>query len=114
MKGDNMDNYYKVVNDFLTIAKQNPFIKGVEYSNIYEQHNSGNIEYNTFTLTQGENSSQTENEITYNITLYGGLGDFFYDLAYKETGEKLTLADLTSTLSSAPNNPIHSDAESAL
>ena len=30
-----------------------------------------------------------------NITLYGGLGDFFYELAYKETGEKLTLADLT-------------------
>lgn len=65
-----MNNYYKVVNDFLTIAKQNPFIKGVEYGNIYEQHNSGNIEYNTFTLTQGENSSQTENEITYNFIAF--------------------------------------------
>lgn len=70
MKGDNMNNYYKVVNDFLTIAKQNPFIKSVEYGNIYEQHNSGNIEYNTFTLTQGENSSQTENEITYNFIAF--------------------------------------------
>lgn len=70
MKGDIMNNYYKVVNDFLTIAKQNPFIKGVEYGNIYEQHNSGNIEYNTFTLTQGENSSQTENEITYNFIAF--------------------------------------------
>lgn len=65
-----MNNYYKVVNDFLTIAKQNPFIKSVEYGNIYEQHNSGNIEYNTFTLTQGENSSQTENEITYNFIAF--------------------------------------------
>lgn len=65
-----MNNYYKVVNDFLSIAKQNPFIKGVEYGNIYEQHNSGNIEYNTFTLTQGENSSQTENEITYNFIAF--------------------------------------------
>ena len=65
-----MNNYYKVVNDFLTIAKQNPFIKGVEYGNIYEQHNSGNIEYNTFTLTQGENSIQTENEITYNFIAF--------------------------------------------
>ena len=70
MKGGNMNNYYKVVNDFLMIAKQNPFIKGVEYGNIYEQHNSGNIEYNTFTLTQGENSSQTENEITYNFIAF--------------------------------------------
>lgn len=32
--------------------------------------------------------------ITYNITLYGGLGDFFYGLKYKEDGEIRTLADL--------------------
>ena len=33
-------------------------------------------------------------KIVYNITLYGGLGDFFYSLMYNEDGEKLTLADL--------------------
>lgn len=33
-------------------------------------------------------------KIIYNITLYGGLGDFFYSLMYNEDGEKKTLADL--------------------
>ena len=32
--------------------------------------------------------------IKYNITLYGGLGDFFYNLKYKDDGELKTLADL--------------------
>lgn len=35
-----------------------------------------------------------DNKITYNITLYGGLGDFFYNLMYTDDGEKRTLADL--------------------
>lgn len=35
-----------------------------------------------------------DKKITYNITLYGGLGDFFYSLMYNEDGEKRTLADL--------------------
>lgn len=33
-------------------------------------------------------------EIEYDITLYGGLGSFFYGLTYKEDGSKKTLADL--------------------
>lgn len=33
-------------------------------------------------------------EIAYNITLYGGLGDFFYNLKYNEDGEKRYLYDL--------------------
>lgn len=33
-------------------------------------------------------------KVTYNITLYGGLGDFFYSLMYNDDGEKKTLADL--------------------
>ena len=33
-------------------------------------------------------------DIQYKITLYGGLGSFFYALMYKEDGEKKTLADL--------------------
>lgn len=35
-----------------------------------------------------------DNVISYDITLYGGLGDFFYKLSYKEDGSKVTLADL--------------------
>lgn len=33
-------------------------------------------------------------KISYSITLYGGLGDFFYSLMYNDDDEKLTLADL--------------------
>ena len=33
-------------------------------------------------------------KLTYNVTLYGGLGSFFYALAYRADGEKKTLADL--------------------
>jgi len=32
--------------------------------------------------------------ITYKVSLYGGLGSFFYSLSYAEDGRKLTLADL--------------------
>lgn len=32
--------------------------------------------------------------ITYDITLYGGLGQFLYNLQYKEDGEKMKLSDL--------------------
>lgn len=34
------------------------------------------------------------NKYTYEITLYGGLGDFLYSLAYDEEGNEKTLADL--------------------
>lgn len=35
--------------------------------------------------------------IDYSVTLYGGLGAFFYSLSYREDGEKRTLADLKYT-----------------
>ena len=34
-------------------------------------------------------------EINYDITLYGGIGDFFYQLSFDENGNKLRLSDLT-------------------
>lgn len=41
------------------------------------------------------NSIDVQNQnITYNITLYGGLGGFFYNLMYNSDGEERTLADL--------------------
>ena len=47
---------------------------------------SGYIKLNTVTVEGGK--------VKYNITLYGNLGDFFYNLAYNEDGEQLTLADI--------------------
>lgn len=32
--------------------------------------------------------------IFFNLTLFGGLGDFFYGLSYNEEGDKKTLADM--------------------
>lgn len=32
--------------------------------------------------------------IFFNLTLYGGLGDLFYNLSYNSEGDKLTLADM--------------------
>lgn len=47
---------------------------------------SGYIKLNTVSVDGGK--------VKYNITLYGSLGDFFYNLAYNEDGEQLTLADI--------------------
>ena len=38
--------------------------------------------------------SKTGGDIQYKVTLYGGLGSFFYALSYDENGNKRTLADL--------------------
>lgn len=44
-------------------------------------------------------------KIAYNITLYGGLGSFFYNLAYDiDTDKERTLADLNYTNTSNPDN----------
>ena len=51
-----------------------------------ELYESGYIQLNSVTGT-GEN-------LQYNITMYGGLGDFFYGLKYNEDGTTKTLADL--------------------
>ena len=38
--------------------------------------------------------SMKNKDIQYNITLYGGLGDFFFNLSYNDENEPLTLSDL--------------------
>lgn len=43
---------------------------------------------------QLNNITRKGNKITYNINLYGELGNFFYNLQYDEDGKQLTLADL--------------------
>lgn len=47
---------------------------------------SGYMQLNDITINNGD--------IHYNITLYGGIGNFFYSLMYNEDGESLTLGDL--------------------
>ena len=38
--------------------------------------------------------NRTHNKVVYNITLFGGVGDFLYSLTYSDTGEELKLRDL--------------------
>ena len=47
---------------------------------------SGYLQLNTIT--------RKDEEVKYNITLYGGIGDFFYNLMYNENGEEKSLYDL--------------------
>lgn len=47
---------------------------------------SGYMQLNSITIKN--------KDIVYNITLYGGIGNFFYSLMYNEESEPLTLADL--------------------
>lgn len=41
-----------------------------------------------------DNVKRNGNTIQYNVTLYGGLGQFLYALSYKEDGEQMKLSDL--------------------
>lgn len=51
------------------------------------------------------------NHITYNINLYGGLGDFFYSLMFNDDGEKRTLADLQYKITDDEGNLLPKDSE---
>lgn len=71
MKGDAiMNNYYNIVTKILEIAKKHIFIKEAHYGDIYEFHNSGNRNYSTFVLTQGESNQINENYTQYNFTAF--------------------------------------------
>lgn len=51
------------------------------------------------------------NSITYSLTLYGELGDFFYNLSYNDEGETRTLADLYYGFTDASGNTYSREAE---
>ena len=44
-----------------------------------------------------DNVTKTNGVIFFNLTLYGGLGDLFYNLSYNDNGDNLTLADMFSS-----------------
>lgn len=75
-------DYLTGVSNFEAMA-QVPFIIYNELSEIVER---GYIKLNEVGIDKHKH--------TYKITLYGGLGQFFYALAYDESGNALTLADL--------------------
>lgn len=58
------------------------------------------------------NSISIKNKIiNYEITLYGGLGDFFYNLAYTENGDEKTLKDITYGITDDSGNTLPSASE---
>lgn len=70
---------------------------------------------NAFLVESGyaqlNNISIKKNIINYNITLYGGLGDFFYNLMYDEEGEKKSLASLRYFIEDLQGNVLPADKE---
>lgn len=64
---------------------------------------SGYVQLNTINIA---------NEIiSYEITLYGGLGDFFYGLKYKEDGTAKTLADIRYFIEDEKGNVLPEETE---
>lgn len=84
----NFDREQLYSSTYLTGAYFNPSYRTpfTIYSN-GELIESGYMQLNSITLK--------DNIINYKITLYGGLGDFFYNLSYSEDSEQLSLSDLT-------------------
>ena len=94
------DNNNKIFGEIYNLDRQqlysNSYITGVYFNPSFrtpfqifrngELIESGYMQLNNITL---------KNKIVnYNITLYGGLGDFFYKLKYNSDSTPLTLADL--------------------
>lgn len=53
-----------------------------------------------------DNIAKKGEQIEYAVTLYGGLGSFFYALSYNENGDKLSLADIDYLGTSAPDDEL--------
>ena len=86
--------FYKL--DRFTINHTGNTTVGVEYDPSkripFQIYNNTNIVESGYLQLNAVNVDSYK--VSYDTTLYGGLGDFFYGLSYKEDGEKLTLADL--------------------
>ena len=72
-----------MVGVYFDVARRTPFVIYNEMNEIVEQ---GYIKLDEVARQNGK--------VEYKITLYGGLGSFFYQLMYSEDGTKKTLADL--------------------
>lgn len=86
------------------IFRNDKYIRGLETDNIsdnYDPHkkvnwiiNKNGALYNRGYCTLDSIVTKNDYEVTYKITLYGGLGEFFYSLSYNEDGSPKTLEDL--------------------
>lgn len=77
---------------FFNASKRTPFA-------IYKNNEcieSGYMQLNTIT--------KQNKDIVYNVTLYGGIGNFFYSLIYNEDGEKLSLSDIVYNIKDENGN----------
>lgn len=100
IKIEGTDNNNKIFGEIYSLDREQLY-KFNEYTGVYfnpskrtpfELYKNGElIESGYMQLTD---IAINNNRIVYSITLYGGLGDFFYTLMYNEEGEKKTLADL--------------------
>lgn len=54
-----------------------------------------------------DNVKRNGEDITYRVSLFGGLGSFFYALSYSGSGEKMTLADLDYLGTGDPENELN-------
>ena len=77
-------------------TQKTPFTIYNEMSEILE---SGYCKLDSMTTTSGR--------VEYKVSLFGGLGSFFYSLAYDSNGKKRTLADLKYTGSDATDNELN-------
>lgn len=68
---------------YFNASRKTPFTIYDEMSNVIE---SGYIKLDDVVNLRGQ--------VEYKVSLYGGLGSFFYNLMYKEDGDKMTLADM--------------------
>lgn len=108
-----VDRYISSVQDNGNVGFQYDPHKKAEYILV----NNGSV-INSGYCTLNEILIQEYEKITYKITLYGGLGNFFYNLMYKEDGNYKTLYDLIwnwkskeSTIYSQPLTPAEENTQ---
>lgn len=93
-------NNNKIFGEIWNIWRNQSYHDG-DYSGVYfdpSKRASCQIYHNRDLIEDGyvkmNNISLQNNVITYNLTYYSGLADFFYSMSYDEEGRELTLADL--------------------
>ena len=90
--------------EYVTGAYFNPsFRTPFSIYNNGELIESGYMQLNSITIK--------DKLINYQITLYGGLGDFFYNLSYNKDSERITLGDLTYGVKDDEGKTIDSEKE---
>lgn len=100
----NFDREQLYSDEYLTGAYFNPSVRTpFKLFRDGELIESGYMQLNSITLKN--------KVINYEITLYGGIGDFFYNLSYNKNNEPLTLSDLKYKVRDKYGNVLDADRE---